>query len=161
MKKVNQTAFVLASALLLASCANNSNETKPMTDSVIVKKDSAATSAKANDSATVKAGDSTSVKAKFEITKAGDDKSDIAVDLNGKKTKIATISGEALHYTKSDFAKYQVPKNAIDACGAWFGGQGQYFYLVPTDKGVDLYEGNQAEEVPASEGYHWKKTKSL
>ena len=74
---------------------------------------------------------------------------------------IKEISGEAEHYSTSEFAKYQIPKNATDACGAWWAGQGIYFYAVSTEKGVDIYEGWQAEEVSPEEGYHWKKTKSL
>ena len=53
--------------------------------------------------------------------------------LDGKKIKLAkTPACET--FKKEDYKKYQMPKNAIDACGGWAADAGEYFYI---DKNTD------------------------
>lgn len=160
MQFISKTTIAISALMLMVSCGNT-EETTPATESSATKVDTTV----ASDSIAHQPTDSTTtIEAAFEITKAGDDvlpKSVISVVINGQSTKIKEISGEAEYYKPSDFAKYEIPEEAIDACGAWYAGQGSYFYLVQSENGVDVYEGWKAEEVSDKKGYHWKKVKSL
>ena len=85
--------------------------------------------------------------------------SEIYVQYNEKKILIETLHGNANIVDKSEFY-LGVPKTAISACGAWWAGAGDYYYIVPSVKGVGLYHGWQDEEQE-DEGFHWEFVQEL
>jgi hypothetical protein len=86
--------------------------------------------------------------------------SSIAVKYRGRTTAIAKIAGEAALIEGSDYSSKQIPAKAIAACGAWWAGAGDYFYLLQSDDRVLVYQGWQ-EEMQSGNDYHWKKVKEL
>lgn len=100
----------------------------------------------------------TTVNAKFIIVETTDQDenpiSEIFVQLNDKRIKIESINGNAMIAEKGDFYE-GVPSTAISACGAWWAGAGDYFYMVPFANGVKLFKGWQ-DEGQEDTGYHWK-----
>jgi hypothetical protein len=162
MKRLPQFLVALATAICLAGCSNEPTEqSENLSDTSEVM----ASETQPDSTVEPKQGEDTvAAGARFELTKAGDEanpKSIVKVVFNGKTTDLKEIAGEAERYAAADFEEHKIPKEATDACGAWWAGQGVYFYALPTDKGVDIFEGWQDEEAPGKEGYHWKKVKSL
>lgn len=82
--------------------------------------------------------------------------SDIMLYANGTSVKIASISGEATNYEKDTFKDKGIPADAVSACGAWYAGGGDYFYLVIKNGKPVVYRGYQ-EEGDNTPGYHWQK----
>jgi len=80
--------------------------------------------------------------------------SEIYVQYKEKKIQIETLHGSASIVDKSEFYS-GVPLTAISACGAWWAGAGDYYYIVPSAKGVALYHGWQ-DEGQEDEGFHWE-----
>ena len=96
--------------------------------------------------------------AKFIIVEIMDEyenpMSEIYVQYKEKKIKINTHSGSANIVDKSEFY-LGVPNTAISACGGWWAGAGDYYYIVPSVKGLALYHGWQ-DEGQEDEGFHWE-----
>lgn len=54
------------------------------------------------------------------------------------------------------FESYEIPKNALSACGGWWAGGGDYFYsILGKDGSIEVYFGWQDEEQE-DDGYHWE-----
>ena len=53
---------------------------------------------------------------------------------NDEKIKLADILA-CETFNKEDYSKYQMPANALDACGGWSAGGGEYFYLYQKTNG--------------------------
>ena len=70
---------------------------------------------------------------------------------NGKITIIATITGKAKITPASEYATMCIPSNAI--CGAWWADSGDYFYVISTKHGLEVYKGFE-EEQQTDTGYH-------
>ncbi|MBB3842097.1 hypothetical protein FHS57_006126 [Runella defluvii] len=102
---------------------------------------------------------------RFIIFKTDADENDnpaaiVYVQFANKMTQIAKITGNAELVDKKEFAEKGIPKNAIAACGAWWAGAGDYFYLLKTPKGIAIYKGWQ-DEGQQDKGYHWTKLKEI
>jgi len=80
--------------------------------------------------------------------------------VNGKKIKIAEVTGDARILEKSDYSNFDIPENAIEACTSWWAGGGDSFYMVATENGIDIYQGWQ-DEGQEEPGHHWEKKISL
>ncbi len=101
--------------------------------------------------------------ATFNITHEGTEdqpSSIVTAIVNGKETQIATPAGHSKPIPKEEYAQYEIPAEAIDACGGWWAGGGDYYYMVKTEAGVDVYVGWQ-EEGQEEPGYNWEKKFSL
>lgn len=101
--------------------------------------------------------------AKFVIGQFRDDDnptSTIDVSVNGKVTTITKIAGIAETIDKMEYAEKEIPANSITACGAWWAGAGDYFYMIVSGGKVQVWQGWQAEEQE-DKGYHWKEIKVL
>lgn len=77
---------------------------------------------------------------------------------NGGAEPIDTVSIACNKIEKAEYAKMGIPADAIDACGGWYAGGGDYFYLILTNGKPVVYQGFQ-EEQQEDEGYHWKAVK--
>lgn len=102
---------------------------------------------------------------RFIIFKTESDENDnpsaiVYVHFAKKMTQIARITGNPEMIDKKEFAEKGIPKNAIAACGAWWAGAGDYFYLLKTPKGIAVYKGWQ-DEGQQDKGYHWTKLKEI
>ena len=53
-----------------------------------------------------------------------------------------------------------IPKDALAACGAWYAGSGDYFYIVPAKTRIIVYQGYQ-QEGQRDYNYNWKKLKEI
>ncbi len=58
----------------------------------------------------------------------------VSVVLNGKKHQLANILA-CEKFSKKDYKNYEIPANAIDACGGWWAGAGEYFYIEKKTSG--------------------------
>jgi hypothetical protein len=79
--------------------------------------------------------------------------------INGKKKFTAKVGVGLSKYEKSAYQENGIPKNALDACGGWWAGGGDYFYAIKTKTGIDVFRGYE-EEQDEETGKHWKKIKS-
>jgi hypothetical protein len=80
---------------------------------------------------------------------------EITVQIGNKQVAIDSILGSAQYYNKENYKEMGIPDNAVSACGAWWAGAGDYYYMIKTDKGVAVYQGWQDEQQEDA-GYHWK-----
>jgi hypothetical protein len=99
-------------------------------------------------------------KARFTIEDKGEDEYGIPrrnVFLNVKINKmlIDSVRSECNPIGKEEFERYEIPADAIDACGGWWAGAGDYFYVVKKDGEYHIYRGWQ-DEQQTDEGYHWQ-----
>jgi hypothetical protein len=76
---------------------------------------------------------------------------------NGVATPIDSVLGcETIE--KADYASKQIPADAVAACGGWYAGAGDYFYLVLKNGKPVVYKGWQ-DEQQEDEGFHWEAMK--
>lgn len=59
-----------------------------------------------------------------------------------------------------DFKQFDIPLNALAACGGWWAGQGNYLYCIAAKNSIEIYNGWQDEQQEIA-GFHWKKVKSI
>jgi hypothetical protein len=88
--------------------------------------------------------------------KNGTPHSEIILGENGGAEAIDTIAGSCNAIPKTDYAKMGIPAEAVAACGAWYAGGGDYFYVLSKDNSGIVFQGYQ-EEQQTDEGYHWKQ----
>jgi hypothetical protein len=154
MKKPTTTFHpLILTAIILISCNNETSQSK-----------SNATGPQQKEAATLNKEDNAVAKAAFVIDNSmGSDvepRSEISVNYNGKNTKIATTAGAAQMIDKKEYRDKEIPENAISACGGWWAGAGDYFYMIPSEKGVIIYQGWQ-DESQEDLGYHWEKVQEI
>lgn len=78
-----------------------------------------------------------------------------------KNTNIVdTIIGTPEFYEIAEYKDMQVPAEAIAACGAWYAGGGDYYYLIKKNNLVEVYHG-WLDEGQSDEGYHWEKVNEI
>ncbi|OWY26209.1 hypothetical protein C7N43_37505 [Sphingobacteriales bacterium UPWRP_1] len=77
---------------------------------------------------------------------------------NGGATALDTLSVTLEKIEKERYAEMGIPADAIDACGGWFAGGGDYFYVVNRNGNAVVYRG-YLEEEQTDEGYHWAEFK--
>ena len=80
---------------------------------------------------------------------------DVLLSTDGKETKIKTINACA-EIAKSEYKTYEIPDSAIAACGGWYEGASDYYYVVMQDGKAVVFEGWQ-DESQKEKGYHWKQ----
>lgn len=86
--------------------------------------------------------------------------STVSVILGKTNTTIAKITGTAENIGKSEFSSKEIPAKAIAACGAWWAGAGDYFYVIQKGTNYLVYSGWQSEEQ-TEKGFHWKQVRVL
>lgn len=80
---------------------------------------------------------------------------DVYLSVDGVQTKIKSVNG-CSDINKETYEQYQIPKEAIAACGGWYAGGGDYYYVIMRDGKPVVFEGWQ-DEGQEDEGYHWKE----
>lgn len=86
--------------------------------------------------------------------------SDIFLTFGKKVAKIDKVTGNADLTDRSLFVENKIPNTALSACGSWWAGAGDYFYVVQEKNKLVIYKGWQAEEQ-TDRGFHWKRYKSV
>jgi hypothetical protein len=81
----------------------------------------------------------------------------LSLDVDGTKTILDTVLACNL-IPATTFSQYNIPKTALSACGGWWAGGGDYFYVVLQDNRPVVYQGWQDEQQEDT-GYHWEKRK--
>ena len=156
MKKVFSFLFLNPMMfLLLFACSENSESSKnseyPTNDSIVAQDNSEQSAGSTENQSQAKS------KVNFEIITNTSDEiptSDISISIGSEKMFIETISGEASIMNEIG------GKNSITACGAWWAGAGDYFYVAPSDKGFTVFKG-WTDEEQEMEDYHWKAFKEI
>ena len=83
---------------------------------------------------------------------------DVYLSADGVQTKIKSVNA-CNDIAKESYEQYQIPKDAIVACGGWYAGGGDYYYVILKEGKPVVFEGWQ-EEQQEDEGYHWKEISS-
>jgi hypothetical protein len=83
----------------------------------------------------------------------------VRVDVDGKTVVIDTVM-VCNPIVKKEYASHEIPANAIDACGGWWAGAGDYFYLIEKNNQLHVFQG-WLDEGQDDESYHWKKVKEF
>lgn len=102
----------------------------------------------------------TSAVFEIKVNEGDEPTSEIYVKAGDQRIGLDTIPGSANHFAVEEYKEMGIPADALDACGGWWAGGGDYYYLVKTATGVDIYAG-WLDEMQEDQGYHWKKVKSL
>jgi hypothetical protein len=82
----------------------------------------------------------------------------VYIEYNNNKIRLDTIYGTAYSIEKSNYVTRKIPKTAIEACGAWYGGGGTYFYMIQKGTKLQIYRAYADEEAPQSA---WEKIKEF
>lgn len=104
------------------------------------------------------------VEAQFIIENLPEDTLDYGVPYAAIRVKacdslyeIAKVAGSPEVYSMKEFREKEIPGEALTACGGWYAGGGDYYYLVINkNNGIDVYHGWQ-DEGQNDNGYHWTK----
>jgi hypothetical protein len=78
-------------------------------------------------------------------------KSKIDMDMFGYRIYVTEAAVHCQRIKKEDYKNYQIPANAFDACGGWWAGAGEYFYIIKNDD-VKYYTVMQAKVSEEQEG---------
>jgi hypothetical protein len=108
------------------------------------------------------------VEAEFVIENLPEDSASLIVPYSAIRVKacdslyeIAKVAGDAEVYIMKEFREKEIPGEALTACGGWYAGGGDYYYLVVNkNNGIDVYHGWQ-DEGQTDNGYHWTKVTEL
>jgi len=103
------------------------------------------------------------INAKFSFEELAEDavgmsKTLVYIEYNNNKIRLDTIYGTAYSIEKSNYVTRKIPKTAIEACGAWYGGGGTYFYMIQKGTKLQIYRAYADEEAPQSA---WEKIKEF
>lgn len=82
---------------------------------------------------------------------------DVYLVANGVETKVKSINS-CSEIPKSDYASREIPADALSACGGWWAGAGDYYFVIMKDGKPVVFEGWQ-DEGQKDTGYHWKEFK--
>ncbi len=82
---------------------------------------------------------------------------DVLLSADGKETKIKSING-CTDIARTEYKTYEIPDTAVAACGGWYAGAGDYYYVVMQNGKPVVFEGWQ-DESQQEKGYHWKEFK--
>lgn len=97
----------------------------------------------------------------FCVSKAPDEydnpKSAVFLSINGKEQEIAEIYA-CSDIQKSEYEKHEIPPEAIMACGGWWAGAGDYFYIIDIAGEIKVFQGWQ-DSQQEDEGFHWEEIK--
>ncbi|OWY20370.1 hypothetical protein C7N43_09710 [Sphingobacteriales bacterium UPWRP_1] len=78
---------------------------------------------------------------------------------NGGAIVLDTLSLNLEKIEKEKYAAMGIPADAIDACGGWYAGGGDYFYVIKRNGNAVVYRGYLDEEQ-TDDGYHWSEIKT-
>lgn len=100
----------------------------------------------------------------FRCESMGEDENEVPhhqvfLVVNEQSTKIADINACDNLYPQ-DYERFQIPANALAACGGWWAGAGDYFYALEIKGEIVVMQGWQSEEQE-DEGFHYEQLTSV
>ena len=75
---------------------------------------------------------------------------------NGGAIALDTVRVTLAKIERERYAEMGIPSEALDACGGWYAGSGDYFYVVQRKGKTVVYKGFQ-DEAQTDQGYHWQE----
>jgi hypothetical protein len=82
-------------------------------------------------------------------------RSEVYIWMGGKDDAFVGRSQACSEINRESYATYDIPENAIDACGGWYAGSGDYYYSIEEEGTIKVYYGWLDEAEPDS-GMHWE-----
>lgn len=61
-------------------------------------------------------------------------RSTISIDMYGQRIEV-TEALEVQRIEAKDYYQYEIPAGAVDACGGWWAGSGEYYYIIEREDG--------------------------
>jgi len=163
MKKL----LALITAGFLVSCSADQTTEMPEENLTTPSTDSVTTIPENKESEVVDTVEETLLIAELTCVDKGMDEwdvphSEVLVKIGDKLEKVAECLA-CQTITQEDYSDYDVPKNAISACGGWWAGGGDYFYAIRnSDNEIEVYAGwqdeGQMEDNDTS--FHWELKKT-
>lgn len=90
----------------------------------------------------------------------GDPGSKIYVSTDLALDFVASITGKAIIIKNDEFSKFNIPAEAVTACGALFKGVGTYFYIIDAKSGYKIFKGTQDNSSP-DKVFKWEEFKQI
>lgn len=146
MKSINILFFFVLSSFLACNNPNTSQEEAEQTDTTATSQTEEKPSPLKAVEASLSCRDIStedSVYPQFEVN----------LDVNGQNMVLDTINACGV-FTRQDYEQYEIPPTALTACGGWYAGAGDYFYLVRDQDRLMVMQGWQ-DEGQEDEGYHY------
>ena len=148
-KAITKILAILCITVFLFGCTNKKGKAKEATNPADTTKPAS------NDTAVT-----TTSGVKLVCNDLGEDslgtpRFDVMLSVDGKETKIKTINA-CKDIAKTEYKTYEIPDDAISACGGWWAGAGDYYYITMKDGKPLVFEGWQ-DESQKEKGYHWKE----
>ena len=169
MKKINFSFLIILTIwVMFSSCGGEksneeSNNQSDSLNTALNKVDSTISDSSSN--AALNSKSDLESKIKFTITETtnqdGEPSSKIVLTLDSESKSVSTISGSASKLEKNQYKDLGIPENALDACSSFWAGLGEFFYVIPTEMGYQVYRGEKGEEQGQSEPASWKKFKEF
>lgn len=97
-----------------------------------------------------------------EVKKQSDDEIpqvEVSLQLGEKTMSVAKVNACAL-LPKEEYAQYEIPSGALAACGGWYAGAGDYFYITENATHWLVMQGWQ-DEQQTDKGYHYSQKLSV
>ncbi|MCB0635212.1 MAG: hypothetical protein KDC54_01265 [Lewinella sp.] len=79
---------------------------------------------------------------------------EIRLSVNGRSFVIDTVA-VCPDLLPTDRAEHRIPANVLAACGGWYAGAGDYFYLLQRNDSLLLYQG-WLDEMQQDDSYHYE-----
>lgn len=86
-------------------------------------------------------------------------RAEVSLYLNKARYVIDTIQTCDL-FEPADYAKYEIPAEAISACGGWWAGAGDYLYAIVEEDVCIVMQGWQ-DEQQEDDGFHYERARSF
>jgi hypothetical protein len=83
----------------------------------------------------------------------------VRVEVGGKISVLDTVM-VCNPLLRTEYTTHNIPNTAIDACGGWWAGAGDYFYMIEKKQRLLVYHG-WLDEGQEDGSYHWKKVKEF
>lgn len=84
---------------------------------------------------------------------------DVFLQQGEKKVPVAQIN-DCAGISKANYPQYEIPVKALSACGGWYGGVGDYFYLTESATHWIVMHGWQ-DEQQTDKSFHYSQKISL
>lgn len=84
----------------------------------------------------------------------------VSVNINDVVHELKSVSGMVEPIKEEQFLEMDIPNNAIAACGGWWAGAGDYFYMISFGNAINIFHGWQ-DEMQEESGYHWVLLKKI
>jgi hypothetical protein len=163
MKKL----FAIVTVGFLVACSANQTAESSEESVVTPTSDSVAMTPANNEPEATESVEEIMLSAKLQCVDKGMDEydvphSDVFIEFGDHKEKVSSCLA-CQTITEEDFSKYDIPKDALSACGGWWAGGGDYFYVIRNARNtIEVYAGwqdeGQMEDNDTS--FHWELKKT-